>query len=213
MNNIQTNLLPARIGFWSAFLSATALIIYTLCFIAILIVNPLFVWTNFSDYVASIPERNQFFIHLAQLMSLLFGPLWVLMLQSVHEYVPTDKKILTRISIGFGLVFATLTGLHYFVQLSAVRLNLIYGRPDGLEQFIQANPLSALAAVNMLGWTLFLGLSSFFVAPVFSGGKIEKAIKMAFLLNLDFIHFKWHSRWFPPDQAKLNQELDEICFQ
>ena len=45
-------------------------------------------------------------------------------------------------------------------------------------------------------------------APV---GKVK--ITGLIILCLDFIHFKWHSRWFPPDQAKLNQELDEIYFQ
>jgi hypothetical protein len=54
---------------------------------------------------------------------------------------------------------------------------------DGLVQVVQANPGSAVSAVNMLGWSLFLGLSSLFVAPIFSGSRLALVIKLAFLSN------------------------------
>ena len=62
-------------------------------------------------------------------------------------------------------------------------MSLAAGHFEGIEQFIQANPLSALLAINMLGWTLFLGLASLCVAPVFTGRGVEKTIKYAFLAN------------------------------
>lgn len=54
------------------------------------------------------------------------------------------------------MIFATLIGVNYFVQISAVRFNLQMGQFAGLEQVLQANPLSAMSAINMLGFTLFL---------------------------------------------------------
>ena len=45
------------------------------------------------------------------------------------------------------------------------------------------NPGAAILAVNMLGWTLFFGLSSLFAGVVFSGSRLEKVIRYAFLLN------------------------------
>jgi hypothetical protein len=80
-------------------------------------------------------------------------------------------------------LFAVLVGGFYFVQLSAVRLSVLKEQWDGLEQIVQANPYSALSALNMLGWTLFFGLSSLFVAPAFSGGKLARLIRWLFVIN------------------------------
>ncbi len=73
--------------------------------------------------------------------------------------------------------------MHYWVQITAVRMNLEKGTPDGLLQFIQAKPDSAMSAINMLGWTVFYGLSSLFAAPAFSAGKVERALRWIFIVN------------------------------
>ena len=69
----------------------------------------------------------------------------------------------------------------YYVQLSTVRLTIAKGEIVGLEQWLQANPYSGVAAINMLGWTLFLGLSSLFVAPVFFWQRFGKGHLHCFL--------------------------------
>lgn len=172
-----------KLGFWSASLSAATFIIFTLCFVSILIVNPLFIWTNYADYVSYVNENNQFFKDLAQFMMLAFGPLFLILLNSIHDYAAQDKKVLSRMAIYFGIIFVAMISINYFVQLSSIRQNLLHGRPEGLEQFVQANPASFITAVNILGWTLFFGLSCFFLAPLFSGGRLEKIIRIAFLAN------------------------------
>jgi hypothetical protein len=175
--------LSIKLGFWSAFLSAIAFIVFTICFVAILVVSPIFTWTDLSAYVAYVNDNNQIFQHLARSTMFLFGPLFIVMLNSVHDYADDDKKILTRISIGFGIGFAILICINYFVQLSVVRQNIEKGHLEGLIQIVQANPTSVISAVNMLGWSLFLGMSSLFVGPVFSGSRLEKIIRIMFLLN------------------------------
>jgi len=177
------NQLAVKLGFWSAILAAATFVIYTLCFIGILLVSPLFMWTDMSDYVAYVQANPQFFKDTAQVAMLLFGPLFVILLNSIHELAPANQRTLTRVALSFGILFALLTSLFYFVQLSTVKQNLLLGHTDGLEHFVQANPASALLAVNMLGWTLFLGLASLFVAPVFAGGTLETVIRYAFLVN------------------------------
>ena len=172
-----------KLGYWSAILCAATFLIFSLCFIAILIVNPLFLWTNYPDYVAYVNENNPFFKDLAQFTMLAFGPLFLILLNSIHDYAAQEKKVLSRLAIYFGIIFAALISVNYFVQLSVVRQNLLHGRPEGLEQFVQANPASFITAVNMLGWALFFGLSCLFLVPVFSGGRLEKIISIAFLAN------------------------------
>lgn len=172
-----------KLGLWSAVLCAATFIVFTLCFLAIVAINPLYIWTNFEDWVRYNSVNNQSFKYLAQMMMLFFGILFVVLLNSIHDYTQDGKKILARISLSFAIIFAAMTGMHYFVQISVVRLNLAQGQLQGLEQFIQGNPTSAMAGINMLGWTVFFGLSSLFIAPVFSGGRLERLIRYSFLAN------------------------------
>ncbi len=177
------NQLSAKLGFWSALLSAVTFIVFTVCFVAIFIVNPLFTWTNLSDYVETVNSTNQFFKYVAQFMMLLFAPLFVVLLASIEEYAHSEKKILARIALYFGIIFSMLISINYFMQLSVVRQNIAKGDLVGLEHLIMVNPGAAILAINMLGWTLFFGLSSLFAGMVFSGSRLEKVIRYAFLLN------------------------------
>jgi hypothetical protein len=131
---------------------------------------------------------------------LILGVSFVVLLNCIHERARREYRVLTRTGIGFGLLFAATVGIHYFVQLTAVRLNLLAGRVEGLEHFVQANPYSVLSASKMLGWTLFLGLASGFVAPAFSGAGLERVIRRAFALNALFclaggIGYVWQITW------------------
>lgn len=180
---LRVNRLAIRLGFWSAFLAAATFIVFIVCFVAVFLNPPLFVWTNFTDYVASARNNQQLFKSVAQLALLLFAPLYVVLINSLHELAPLEKKVTTRLGLSFGLLFAVLVGGFYFAQLSAVRLSVLKEQWGGLEQIVQANPYSALSALNMLGWTLFLGLSSLFVAPAFSGGKLAWLIRWLFVIN------------------------------
>ncbi len=182
--------LPARLGFWAACGAAATFIVFTLCFVAIPLTTPgpLFVWTNLAGYQTYIATHDQFLPNLARVMMLLFGPLWVILLSSLGELAPVERRLPARISLCFGALFAGLTGMHYFVQISAVRLSLARGETAGLEQFVQANPLSGMAAINLLGWTLFLGLASLFAAAALPLStqraiRLQRVIRGALVLN------------------------------
>jgi len=62
-------------------------------------------------------------------------------------------------------------------------MQIAIGQTNGLEQFIQANPISVMAAINMLGWTIFFGLSCIFAGLALGGTKLEQVSKYAFLSN------------------------------
>ena len=177
------NRLSIRLGFWSSILMATSFIVYTIAFVAILSFFRIPPWTGLSDFVASVNNTWYLFYTSCQLLAFLTPLLFVLVINSIHDYARNDKKILTRISICFAIVFAALSSINYFIQFSAVRLNILHGQPEGVEQFIQLNPLAVITAINILGWTLFLGLSSLFIVPIFSGSGLEKLIRLSFLIN------------------------------
>jgi hypothetical protein len=177
------NRVSAKLGFWSSLGSAILFLLFTVCFVAVVIGNPKFTWTNISDYVAFTQSYDQAFKYIAQTAMLLFAPLYVLILSSIHDFTEAEMKPLSRAALAFGIVFATLASLNYFVQISAVRLNIDKGHIEGIEQFIQSRPDAVITAINMLGWTLFLGLSSLLVAPVFSQGTLGRALRILFALN------------------------------
>lgn len=182
-NETYTSRVALRLGFWSALGGALTLLVFTVCFTIVLTRNPIFTWTNMADYNAYVAAHPSVLRDLARLQVLLLGPCFVVMLNSIHEYAPAMYKPLTRISLMFGLAFALLTGVHYWVQLTTVRLAHAPGSTVGLEQIVQANPYGAIAAINMLGWTLFLGLASLAVAPVFRGGRLERVARWSFIVN------------------------------
>jgi uncharacterized membrane protein len=62
-------------------------------------------------------------------------------------------------------------------------LQIEEGITEGLSQFVQSFPISGIAAINMLGWTVFFYFSSIFVGFAFLGGKLEKFIKFIFIAN------------------------------
>jgi hypothetical protein len=178
-----SSLLAIRLGLWSASGATLAMIVFTVCFSIVLTTQPIFLWTNMAAYQDYLTAHRSIWPDLARLSMLLFGPLLVITLNSIHEYARPADKILTRIGLCFGLGFAVLTGIHYFVQLSTVRIAAAQDHLAGMDQVIQANPYSAVAALNMLGWTIVLGLASLFVAPVFRGGRLERVIRGALIVN------------------------------
>jgi hypothetical protein len=197
---VPSHPLACKLGFWAAVTAFLTFVVYTICFFAILLSSPLFTWTSLTDYVAYVGQYGGPFRPLAQFAMLLFGLSFVVLLNAIHECARGERRILTRIGVGFGLLFAAAVGIHYFAQLSAVRLNMLAGRIEGLEHFVQANPYAVLSAINMLGWTVFLALASSFVAPAFSGAGLERVIRWALALNALFclgggIGYVWEITW------------------
>jgi hypothetical protein len=175
--------LTLTLGFWSAVGILITFLVYTLCFVAITFTAPAFTWTNLPDYLTYTASTNQVLKHVAQASMLLFGPLYLVTLNSIHDLAAPNHKTLTRLSLLYGALFTVLIAAHYFVQISAVRLQVAHAQTAGLEQFIQANAYGGLPAINMLGWSLFFGLSSLFAAPVFSGGRLERTLSIFFIIN------------------------------
>ena len=171
------------LGFWSALLCLATFLIFTLCFLVAFTLPPVFHWTTMQDYLAYSNPASQPFKSTAQLMMLCFAPLYVILLSSLYDLAGAQHKPLARAALLMGTLFAGMIGLHYFVQLSTVRLGVAGGQTSGLEQFVQANPVSASSAINMLGWSLFFGLSSLLIAPVFVGKGLQKLIRIVFLIN------------------------------
>jgi hypothetical protein len=179
----QRRRLAARMGFWGAIGILFLFLSYTVIFTLIQLAGPSAPWTNLSDYVVSTHSSSQTLKLIAQAGMLLFCPLYLMVINSLYEIAPDLQKSLLRLSLVFAVVFAALTGMHYFVQISAAPQQIASGQTTGLEQWVQANPYSGLAAANMLGWSLFFGLSSLLAAPLFTTGRLERTTRILFFIN------------------------------
>ena len=177
------NRIALKAGYISSVIGIATFVLYTFCFIAILVVNPIFIWTNFENYIMSVQTTNQIFKHIAMFLMIVYGVCFLIQVCSISEFAVKAKKYFAKLAELFGIGFLTLISINYFVQLTTVRMQVYTGQTDGLEQFIQANPVSGMAAINMLGWTIFFGLSCLFAGLALGNTKIEKVIKYAFLSN------------------------------
>ena len=176
----------ARLGFWSAFCASIAWLIFTVCFIAIAVINrPLFLWTNLPDFIAYTRTHDQTLAYVAQACMVLVGPLYVMMVSSLHGYTPPERKGVVQAALVLGTDFAILTGINYFSHITAIRFNLARGTTAQLEQFLQHKPDSVMAAINMLGWTVYFGLSTLLASSAFAQmhGRLERAIRIALTIN------------------------------
>ena len=172
-----------KLGFWAACLIILVFSLFTLAFIAIPLTGPLFIWSNLKNYLTYVRSGSTFFQDLARWMMLLFGPLIVILFACLYELADGERRLLARIGLAFGMIFAALTGINYFIQLSTVHLAIARNATSGLEQIVQANPISAVAAVNVLGWSLFFGLASLFMGAIFAGRGLPNYIRACFVLN------------------------------
>ena len=64
-----------------------------------------------------------------------------------------------------------------------MRLIFSKGVTTGLEQLVQWNPDSAVNSIGTLGWTFFAGLAFVFLALTFSGGLLERRLRLAFVIE------------------------------
>lgn len=141
------------------------------------------IWTNFDNYIISVQTTNQIFKHIAMILMIVYGVCFVIQVCSIDEIAVGTKKYYAKLAELFGIGFLTLICINYFVQISTVRMQIDIGQTNGLEQLIQANPISGMAAINMLGWTVFFGLSFVFAGLALGNTKIEQVVKYTFFLN------------------------------
>ena len=170
-------------GLWSAIICLTSFIIWIISFTGIAITSPLFYWTNIEDYIDFVNNYTQFFQYLAKSFMIVFALGYMVLIFVYREFAIIQKQFLAKIAIAFSLMFALLATAHYYIQVSAIRFAFIEEQFSGLEHFLQAKPTSVISSLNMLGWTIFLGLSSLFMYLSFRPESMTRTIRLGLLIN------------------------------
>jgi hypothetical protein len=158
------------VGYWSALVTTLSGIIYFLTLIYMSISG---------GFTFPPSDTIQLF---GGVISLMFCPLIVILMASLHSVTVPEQKVFSQISLAFTLLFAISVSINRFTQLGAVRQNIAAGRTEGLHWFLPYGDNSAMLGLEMLGWGWFLGLALIFAAPIFSRGKLQGWIKWLMVL-------------------------------
>lgn len=172
-----------KIGLFSSLIAALSFLLFTICFATIAATQEVSAWTSLDNYLEGIRINSQLYKYVAQICSIIFGVSYLIIINCFSEIVSPEKQILQKLSVSFGIIFTTLIGINYFLQITAVQFNLQQGVSTNISNWIMFNPNSMSLAIAMLGWTFMFGLSSLFAAPIFEGKGIRRSIRILFILN------------------------------
>ena len=173
----------AKIGFFMSIVSLVSFIIYILCFVAILLVCEPFVWTNINGLSFHEANNPVIYKYLGMVCMIIFSCVFVVMVACMFPAKKESKSCVFFVALSFSVAFCICISINYFVQISATRLQLLTGFTAGLEQFTQSFSISAINAINMLGWTLFYSIATFALSFLFDATSLGRKAKFFCLAN------------------------------
>jgi len=129
--------------------------------------------------------------------SLLLGPAFVALVVGIHHCSAVRDRAWTQLALVFAVMYATFTGLVYYVQLTFVLPHLARGDTAGIALLLFQPFDSFLYAVDMLGYSL-MSVATLCLAPVFRGQGPERWIRRALRANGCLLPFLALQMYFPP---------------
>jgi hypothetical protein len=173
----------SQLGWWSAVLTA----IFTAVFSVIAIATPArsgpfcAAWGcvpyPYTDVAQFIPGDYIWLVP-----GILLAPIFAVLFACIHSFAPEGKKLVSRIALLFAAAYAVVIVADYFSQLTIVMPSLQSGETAGLSLFTQYNPHGFFIAGEALGY-LMMSVAFLFAAPLFSGGRAERALRWLFALG------------------------------
>lgn len=127
--------------------------------------------------------------------SLLLGSAFLVLLACIHEIAPVERRAWSLAALAFGIVYAVLISMTYFVQLALVAPRLARGETAGLEPFLFVPFDSFLYAVDILGYA-FMSVATLFAARVFTGSGQPRVVRWFLTANgllLPFLLFQMYA--------------------
>ncbi len=113
---------------------------------------------------------------------ILLAPLFVVLFACIHAFALEGQKLFSRIALLFAGAYAVVIIADYFSQFTIVMPSLQSGETSGLSLFTQYNPHGFFIAGEALGY-LLMSIAFLFAAPVFAGGRAERALRWLFALS------------------------------
>lgn len=164
-----------KIGFWAA--------VFTAILAAAFIIMGMFgssSWDTFPGMVNYIWTTIKAIDYALFIPAFLSAPVFVVLMACIHYYASVDKKIYSLIGLAFALIYATIITTDYFVLWTVLLPSTIMGETAGLSLFSLYNPHGIFVSLESLAY-LMMSVALLFVAPVFQGSRIERALRWIFI--------------------------------
>jgi hypothetical protein len=181
---VEATVTIGKIGFWSAVLTTISSIGYAIAVMALMAASLSIQsssqaqgWTGIEAFLATFEPIQM----LPVIPSLLLAPAFTALMVCIHSYAAEEKKIWSRLGLAFTLMYATMAAINYMVQLIPVWRSISNGETDGLAMFVLGNPHSMFWGLAYA--YIFMNLAMLFTAQVFVGSRLEKRLRMLFILN------------------------------
>lgn len=116
------------------------------------------------------------------LPSLLLGSAYVVLAAALHMIAPPGRKVFSLVALAFAVIYATLTGLVYFVQLTFVGPRLAAGAAGDIALLHFVPYKSFLFAIDLFGYSLMCA-STLFAAFALPRSPGARAARLFLLLN------------------------------
>jgi hypothetical protein len=178
------------LGFWSAVLATVFSIAYDFGQIA--------EWLGWLGSQGG-PESSSTPLGFVVLLtpSLFLGSSFLVLIVCLHDLATPDRRIWSRIAIGFATAYAVLISLNYYVLLTFVAPRLATGRMAGIEHFLFTPFDSFLYSVDILGYS-FMSVATLLAARVFTGDGLERRARLFLTANgllLPFLALQIYFHW------------------
>jgi hypothetical protein len=122
------------------------------------------------------------FFFLMEVLIVVMAPLMVAVMVAVHIYAARDVKAYSLMALAFMIVCAAITSSVHFVMLTVSR-QVEFTGVSWMPLFLSFKWPSVIYALDILAWDWFYGLSMLFAAPVFKGGRLETAVRIAMAVS------------------------------
>lgn len=187
-----------KLGFWSAILTA----LLAALFIFLGLFGSTYTEPNPYPYVSPFIKSIDYMLFYP---AFLLAPVFVVLLACIYHYTHPARKIFSFIALLFGVIYAAIIIPDYFILWTVVLPSILSGQTAGLSLISLYNPHGIFIALESLAY-LMMSVAFIFLAPVFKGGRIEKALKWLFiagfilamgsfaftaLMKYDIVVFEW----------------------
>ena len=178
------------VGFWSAVAATVFSITYD--------VGQLAEWLGLLGSGGG-PESASTPLGLVVLLtpSLFLGSAFLMLIASVHQLAPPDRRIWSHTAVLFATAYMVLISINYFVQLTLVAPRLARGQAHGIEAFLFVPFDSFLYAVDILGYS-FMSVATLLASRVFTGPGLHRTARWFLTANGLLLPFIALQMYFHP---------------
>jgi hypothetical protein len=110
-------------------------------------------------------------------LGFLVAALFLVLVVSIQHAATKEQRMITHLGLIFAVLYLLTVSTNYYLQLTVVRHLPVEGGAG-----LPAVFASVFLAMETLGYG-FLGVATLWVAPVFSEGRLESAIRWLFIAN------------------------------